>query len=580
MNETSLQIMVHGEGVRDAATVVDTDKSGAVIDSVVRLDSPNYQLVYVNTAAVKPGTTLNFSFKIGKKTVRAAYEMRARDGKPHTTFDAADVLYLIMPDRFADGDPSNNVLKSMRFPVEVDRTKPNSRHGGDLKGIENHLGFIDSIGVTAIWLNPVLENDMPDGSYHGYATTDYYRVDPRFGTNEEYEALIAKAHDRGLKVVMDMIFNHSGSEHRWMHDMPSHDWYNHPAGDVMTNFRLSTINDPYVSDFDLDRSVNGWFVPSMPDLNQLNPHVMKYLIQNSIWWIEYSRIDGIRMDTYPYADMLSMASWIRAIHKEYPGYNVVGECWYGEAAGTAYWQDKSRLNLKGRTELPTVMDFPLMLIAPKAFSQVTLPWADGLNEIYNRLSLDYLYEDPQHVLTFLDNHDTDRFLPAMPENLRSWKQAVTFLLTSRGIPQIYYGTELLMFGDRKVADGCVRQDVPGGFPGDDHNEFTAAGRSALQNEAFDFISRIAHWRRGNDAIARGSLKHFMPSNGMYVYERKSSSRRAIVIMNGNDADADIDMSVYREIMRPGDTFTDVLTGAKVTIEPQMRFAPRATLLLE
>ena len=580
MNETSLQIMVHGEGVRDAATVVDTDKSGAVIDSVVRLDSPNYQLVYVNTAAVKPGTTLNFSFKIGKKTVRAAYEMRARDGKPHTTFDAADVLYLIMPDRFADGDPSNNVLKSMRFPVEVDRTKPNSRHGGDLKGIENHLGFIDSIGVTAIWLNPVLENDMPDGSYHGYATTDYYRVDPRFGTNEEYAALIAKAHDRGLKVVMDMIFNHSGSEHRWMHDMPSHDWYNHPAGDVMTNFRLSTINDPYVSDFDLDRSVNGWFVPSMPDLNQLNPHVMKYLIQNSIWWIEYSRIDGIRMDTYPYADMLSMASWIRAIHKEYPGYNVVGECWYGEAAGTAYWQDKSRLNLKGRTELPTVMDFPLMLIAPKAFSQVTLPWADGLNEIYNRLSLDYLYEDPQHVLTFLDNHDTDRFLPAMPENLRSWKQAVTFLLTSRGIPQIYYGTELLMFGDRKVADGCVRQDVPGGFPGDDHNEFTAAGRSALQNEAFDFISRIAHWRRGNDAIARGSLKHFMPSNGMYVYERKSSSRRAIVIMNGNDADADIDMSVYREIMRPGDTFTDVLTGAKVTIEPQMRFAPRATLLLE
>ena len=580
MNETSLQIMVHGDGVRDAATVVDTDKSGAVIDSVVRLDSPNYQLVYVNTAAVKPGTTLNFSFKIGKKTVRAAYEMRARDGKPHTTFDAADVLYLIMPDRFADGDPSNNVLTSMRFPVEVDRTKPNSRHGGDLKGIENHLGFIDSIGVTAIWLNPVLENDMPDGSYHGYATTDYYRVDPRFGTNEEYAALIAKAHDRGLKVVMDMIFNHSGSEHRWMHDMPSHDWYNHPAGDVMTNFRLSTINDPYVSDFDLDRSVNGWFVPSMPDLNQLNPHVMKYLIQNSIWWIEYSRIDGIRMDTYPYADMLSMASWIRAIQKEYPGYNVVGECWYGEAAGTAYWQDKSRLNLKGRTELPTVMDFPLMLIAPKAFSQVTLPWADGLNEIYNRLSLDYLYEDPQHVLTFLDNHDTDRFLPAMPENLRSWKQAVTFLLTSRGIPQIYYGTELLMFGDRKVADGCVRQDVPGGFPGDDHNEFTAAGRSALQNEAFDFISRIAHWRRGNDAIARGSLKHFMPSNGMYVYERKSSSRRAIVIMNGNDADADIDMSVYREIMRPGDTFTDVLTGAKVTIEPQMRFAPRATLLLE
>ena len=258
----------------------------------------------------------------------------------------------------------------------------------------------------------------------------------------------------------------------------------------------------------------------------------------------------------------------------------MGECWYGEAAGTAFWQDKSRLNLKGRTELPTVMDFPLMLIAPKAFSQTTLPWADGLNEIYNRLSLDYLYEDAQHVLTFLDNHDTDRFLPALPENLNSWKQAVTFLLTSRGIPQIYYGTELLMHGDRKVADGCVRQDVPGGFPGDDHNEFTAAGRSALQNEAFDFLSRLAHWRRGNEAIARGSLKHFMPANGMYVYERKSANRRAIVIMNGNDKEADIDMSVYGEIMHPGDTFTNVITGEKITIAPSMKFAPRATLLLE
>ena len=579
MNETSLQIMVHGEGIRDAATEIDA-ASGARIDSIVRLDSPNYQLVYLNTASVKPGTSVNFKFKIGKTTVKAAYAMRERDGKPHPTFDASDVLYLIMPDRFADGDASNNVVKSMHFPVEVDRTKPNSRHGGDLKGIENHLGYIDSLGVTAIWLNPVLENDMPDGSYHGYATTDYYRVDPRFGTNEEYAGLIAKAHNRGLKVVMDMIFNHSGSKHRWMLDMPSHDWYNHPKGDVMTNFRLSTINDPYVSDYDLDRSVNGWFVPDMPDLNQLNPHVLKYLIQNSIWWIEYSRIDGIRMDTYPYADMLSMASWIRAIHKEYPGYNVVGECWYGEAAGTAFWQDKSRLNLKGRTELPTVMDFPLMLIALKAFSQTTLPWADGLNEIYNRLSLDYLYEDAQHVLTFLDNHDTDRFLPALPENLNSWKQAVTFLLTSRGIPQIYYGTELLMHGDRKVADGCVRQDVPGGFPGDDHNEFTAAGRSALQNEAFDFLSRLAHWRRSNEAIARGSLKHFMPANGMYVYERKSANRRAIVIMNGNDKEADIDMSVYGEIMHPGDTFTNVITGEKITIAPSMKFAPRATLLLE
>ena len=582
MNETSLQIMVHGDGVRDAITSIDSNASGAVIDSIVKLESPNYQLVYLNTANVKPGTTVNFSFKYAgkKKPVKAAYELRARDGRPHPTFDASDVLYLIMPDRFADGDPTNNVLPSMKHPVEIDRNKPNGRHGGDLKGIADHLGYIDSLGVTAIWLNPVLENDMPGGSYHGYATTNYYRVDPRFGTNEDYVDLIAKTHERGMKVVMDMIFNHCGSAHPWLSDLPERSWLNHPDGDVMTNFRLSTINDPYVSRHDLDKSVNGWFVKDMPDLNQRNPHVLKYLVQNSIWWIEYSRIDGIRMDTYPYADMLAMADWIRDVQKEYPGYNIVGECWYGEAAGTAFWQDRSRLNLKGRTNLPTVMDFPLMLMAPKAFTATTLPWADGLNDIYNRLSLDYLYEDPQHVLTFLDNHDTDRFLPSLPENLLSWKQAVTFLLTSRGIPQIYYGTELLMHGDRKVADGCVRQDVPGGFPGDSHNEFTAAGRTKLQNEAFDYLSRLAHWRRGNDAISRGSLKHFMPENGLYVYERKSPSRRVIVMMHGNDTDVDIDMSIYAEILRPGDTFTNVMTGERVTITPTMHFSPRATLVLE
>ncbi len=577
MKNTSVQLLVHSPQIRDAEPSI--NYPGVRIDSVVRLDSPNYQIIYLNIPqSVNPGK-MDISFKNGKKSMTVKYELKQRDGIQPTPFTSSDILYLIMPDRFADGDISNNDVEELTFHEPVNRNNPNGRHGGDLKGIENHLGYIDSLGMTAIWLNPVLENDMPGGSYHGYATTDYYKVDPRLGTNEEYAALIKKTHDRGMKVVMDMIFNHSGSEHPWMHDMPSKDWYNHPDGKLMTDFHLSTVNDPYASDYDYERTVRGWFVSSMPDLNQNNPHVMKYLIQNSIWWIEYSKIDGIRMDTYPYAEMEPMAQWIKDVQMEYPDYNIVGECWYNDVAGTAFWQGGNCLSAKGNPELPTVMDFPTMMIANSSFHGDT-QYGKGLNEIYNRLSLDYLYANKQKVLTFLDNHDTDRFLREKPSNLASWKQGIAFLLTTRGIPQIYYGTELLMFGSKKRTDGDIRLDVPGGFPGDSHNEFTPEGRSALQNEAYNFLSRIAQWRKGNDVIARGSLKHFMPDNGMYVYERSFDDKRVIVIMNGTDRTLDIDMSKYKEIMQPDMVFHDVVTGEDVTIMSDMSFAPRALYILE
>lgn len=578
MNNTQVQLMVHGTDIRDAVPSI--KYAGVTIDSVVRLDSPNYQIIYMNVAPeTKPGK-VNITFKNDKEKVKVSYELKKRDGVQPNTFTSEDVLYLIMPDRFADGDSTNNTLPEMNFPVAVNRNDPNARHGGDLKGIENNLDYIESLGVTAIWLNPVLENDMPGGAYHGYATTDYYRVDPRFGTNEEYRTLIAKSHERGIKVVMDMIFNHSGSSHPWIDDLPSADWLNYPDGSKLTNFRLSTINDPYASDYDRTRSVKGWFVPSMPDLNQENPHLMRYLIQNSIWWIEYSKIDGIRMDTYPYADMAPMAQWITDVQKEYPGYNIVGEAWYGDVAGTAYWQKGSRINKQGDPNLPTVMDFPTMIIATQAFHENTLEYGQGLNKIYNRLSLDYLYENPRNVLTFLDNHDTDRFLLSAPKNLSSWKQGVAFLLTTRGIPQIYYGTELLMHGDKKKTDGDVRKDVPGGFPGDTKSEFTAEGRSALQNEAIEFIHKVASWRKGNKAISEGSLKHFMPENGMYVYERRHADRRAVVIMNGTDQELSVDMSIYAEILPEGTTLRDIITGNIFTVATKMTFAPRAIYILE
>ncbi|MBS5436509.1 MAG: glycoside hydrolase family 13 protein [Prevotella sp.] len=582
MANDTLQIMLSGPRIGLTETSMKPYEGVSLIESV-RLDSPNYLLLYLTVSdTAKPGV-LDFTFSDGKKKAALRYELKERSKAVKAQgFDASDVLYLIMPDRFARAGATTDAEASrgLEYAVEVDRADLNARHGGNIAGMEQHLGYIDSLGVTAIWVNPVLENDMPGGSYHGYATTDYYRIDPRFGTNGQWRDFVGKAHDRGIKVVMDMIFNHSGSNHPWMKDMPSRDWYNFPDSAVTTNFRLSTLHDPYVSDYDKKRTVDGWFVTAMPDLNQRNPHLRRYLSQNSIWWIEDSGIDGIRMDTYPYADERAMASWIDDVMSEYPGFNIVGECWYGNEGGEAYWQRGSKVNPNGDPRLPTVMDFVLSIKARDAFKGQT-DRLEGLNTIYDHLALDYLFPDPTHILTFLDNHDTDRFLLEEPDDLGWWKQAVTFLLTSRGIPQIYYGTELLMNGTRAAGgDGNVRRDMPGGFPGDKTDAFTAAGRTDKQNEAFDFIQKLLQWRRGNEAIARGSLKHFMPENGLYVYQRRSGDKEVTVILNGNDSPVTTTMERTLEILPYGSQRRDMLTGETITISPEMTFSPRQILILE
>lgn len=582
MANDTLQIMLSGPRIGLTETSMKPYEGVSLIESV-RLDSPNYLLLYLTVSdTAKPGV-LDFTFSDGKKKAALRYELKERSKAVKAQgFDASDVLYLIMPDRFARAGATTDAEASrgLEYAVEVDRADLNARHGGNIAGMEQHLGYIDSLGVTAIWVNPVLENDMPGGSYHGYATTDYYRIDPRFGTNGQWRDFVGKAHDRGIKVVMDMIFNHSGSNHPWMKDMPSRDWYNFPDSAVTTNFRLSTLHDPYVSDYDKKRTVDGWFVTAMPDLNQRNPHLRRYLSQNSIWWIEDSGIDGIRMDTYPYADERAMASWIDDVMSEYPGFNIVGECWYANEGGEAYWQRGSKVNPNGDPRLPTVMDFVLSIKARDAFKGQT-DRLEGLNTIYDHLALDYLFPDPTHILTFLDNHDTDRFLLEEPDDLGWWKQAVTFLLTSRGIPQIYYGTELLMNGTRAAGgDGNVRRDMPGGFPGDKTDAFTAAGRTDKQNEAFDFIQKLLQWRRGNEPIARGSLKHFMPENGLYVYQRRSGDKEVTVILNGNDSPVTTTMERTLEILPYGSQRRDMLTGETITISPEMTFSPRQILILE
>lgn len=578
MANDTLQVMLTGPDIAQASAEV--DYSGVKLDRQVSLDSPNYKLLYFTIAPdTKPGK-MPIRLNLNGRKHTLDYELKARDmkGEDYEGFSAADVLYLLMPDRFAQGDVV--AATDLEYNDAPDRTQPSTRHGGNLKGIADRLDYLDSLGITAIWSCPVLENDMPGGSYHGYATTDYYRIDPRFGTNADWQELIAQAHKRGIKVVMDMIFNHSGSNHPWMKDMPSKEWYNHPEGNELTNFRLSTIHDPYVSDYDLDHTVNGWFVSAMPDLNQKNPHLMKYLIQNSIWWIESSKINGIRMDTYPYADMQGMAQWAADVLKEYPNFNIVGECWYGNEAGPAFWQSGSKIN-PVETNLPTVMDFKYNIDREKMFFEETDPW-NGLNHVYDHLALDYLYPDPQHILTFLDNHDTDRFLPEMPDSLGVWKQALAFLLTSRGIPQLYYGTELLMNGTKKISDGYIRLDMPGGFPGDKVDAFTREGRTDMQNEAWDYLSRLLQWRRGeaNDVIAKGTLKHFMPQNGIYAYERRLGDKQVVVLLNGQSEPNTVTMERTLEILPYGKTMRDLVSGKDVTITEEMTFAPRQVMILQ
>lgn len=576
MKNPELQLMVYGKDI--AGYLPSVKYPGVQLKSSVALESPNYLLIYLDIAQAQPGT-FDITFTQGKKSFKMPYELKARKANADQIkgFDASDVLYLIMPDRFADGDPSLDQIP-MRTDYKVDRTNPNARHGGDLAGIEQHLDYIEDLGVTAIWLNPVLENDMKGGSYHGYATTDYYRVDPRFGSNEDYKRLIDKTHQKGMKVVMDMIFNHCGSDHPWMQDVPSHDWFNNLDHYVQTNHDKEAYFDPYVSDYDKNCMINGWFVPTMPDLNQKNPHVAKYLIQNSIWWVEYSGVDGIRQDTYPYADVDMMRDWCQAVELEYPDYNIVGEAWMNYTIGSAYWQRGSRLNFGKDTGLKSVMDFRLMGIAHDVFH------ADGgLQGVFEHLCYDYVYPDIYHVLRFLENHDTDRFLREMPkssEDLYAYKQGVTFLLTIPGIPQLYYGQELLMHGTKEKGDGYIRLDVPGGWPGDKVNQFEAAGRTAVQNEAWTFMQTLLKWRKGNEVIAKGAMKHFMPNQGVYVYERSLNGKRVMVFMNGSSKAVELPLDRYAESLQGASQGKDILSGRTVAFGASLSMKAKEILVVE
>ena len=575
MKNPELQVLLYGEHIAFAEVSISSED--ITLQEVVKLENPNYLIVYLNISEAAP-QTFNMILKQGKKQTVIPYELKER--KPGSSqiegFNSSDVLYLIMPDRFANGDSSNDIISGM-LEARVDR---NARHGGDFKGIEKHLDYIADLGVTSIWLNPIQENDMKEGSYHGYAITDYYQADRRFGNNEEFRNLVDQAHAKGMKVVMDMIFNHCGSENYLYKDMPSKDWFNFKGNYVQTSFKTATQLDPYASDYEKKIAVDGWFSQVMPDFNQRNRHVATYLIQSSIWWIEYAGINGIRQDTHPYADFDMMAHWCKAVNEEYPKFNIVGETWLGSNVLISYWQKDSKLTYPKNTYLPTVMDFPLMEHMNRAFDEETTDWNGGLCRLYEYLSQDIVFADPMNLLTFLDNHDTSRFYrsEADTKNLNRYKQALVFLLTTRGIPQIYYGTEILMAADKANGDGLLRCDFPGGWQNDTHNYFDAANRTPLQNEAFSYLKKLLQWRKGNEVIAKGKLKHFAPSKGIYAYERKQGDKSVVVLLNGTDREQTISLDTYREIL-PDTSAYNVLEDKKVELGKDLTLPSRGIYLL-
>lgn len=578
MKNPELQVLLYGDDI--SSSEVSISSKDIYLKEIVRQSNSNYLIIYLDLNDAK-AQKFDIILTKGRKVTKVPYELkeRTRKGLDIEGFTSSDVLYLIMPDRFANGNPENDVVPGM-LENKVDRNEQYARHGGDFKGISEHLDYISDLGVTAVWLNPTQENDMKDGSYHGYAITDYYQIDRRFGSNEEFIQLVNEAHGKGLKVVMDMIFNHCGSENYLFKDRPQDDWFNFRSNYVQTSFKTASVMDIHASDYEKAIATDGWFTQVMPDLNQRNRHVARYLIQSSIWWIEYAGINGIRQDTHPYADYDFMSTWCKEVLEEYPHFNIVGETWLNSNVLVSYWQKDSKLAAPKNSNLPTVMDFPLTDLMTKAFDEETTEWSGGLYRLYDYHTQDFVYANPMSLLTFLDNHDTSRFCKNEEDskNITRYKQAITYLLTTRGIPQIYYGTEILMAADKSEGDGYLRRDFPGGWKGDKVNCFTREGRTELQNEAFDYTRKLLNFRKGNEAICKGTMKHFAIRNGIYVYERKYNDSSVVVVMNGTDENQTLNLAPYKEVLPKSET-TDFITGKKVALNDELLLEKRGILLL-
>lgn len=559
MKDPAVQLMIHGNGLADCKAEI--DYKGVKIREQKGLGS-NYLVIDLNISKNTVPGSFHIVFKNKKQVVATVnYELKARaaGSADRKSFDNSDFFYLIMPDRFVNGDPLNDDMPGML--EKADRSNPNGRHGGDIKGIINSLDYLKKMGVTTVWSTPLCENNMPAYSYHGYAITDLYKIDPRFGTNELYKTLVDSAHKKGMKIVMDMVFNHYGTGHWWTKDMPSKDWVNQWPEFTRSNYRAAVVSDPYASRADYDKMANGWFDVTMADFNQRNEYVAKYLIQNSIWWIEFAGLDGIRQDTYPYPDKDFMSAWMLRLNKEYPNFRVVGEAWLNNPAQLGYWMNNAGNNDGYNSHLTNVFDFPLTFAMQKAFNE-NEGWDTGLTRLYETLTMDVFYKNPMDMIVFADNHDIERMYPVLG-SVENTKMALAFIATTRGIPLILYGTEALLDRGNLEGDPGKRKDLPGGWRGDVTNMFTGQNLSAGQKDVYDFITKVYNWRKTNQAVQTGKLTHYIPEDGIYVYFRTGDKGSVMVLMNNNREAKNVDTKRYSENLDKYRKGTDVITGETV-----------------
>ncbi len=574
MVHDELQVMLTGDGV-GRARVTMAPHAGVTLDRVTAVASPNYLFLDLTVGdGARPGT-LRFQLDGPEGAATLDYELRARTRAAGTYaqgFSSRDVIYLLMPDRFANGDPANDTIAGLL--EAADRSNPNGRHGGDFAGLGERLAYLDDLGMTAVWLTPIFENDMTPayGAYHGYAATDMYATDPRFGTTDEFVGLVEAAHGRGMKVIMDMIHNHIGDRHPWMSDLPTPDWVHDWAEVGQTNFVGQAAIDPYASEADRRQLVDGWFVAEMPDLNQRNPLLARYLLQNTVWWIEHTGVDGIRMDTYLYPDKDYMARWARHVLAEYPAFNIVGESWVTSVPHEAYWQDGFAAPGDGYdSDLPSVTDFPL------AFAMREAPGGD-LFRFYDTLAQDHVYPAPNRMVTFFDNHDLSR---AFGQDLDALRLGLALQLTTRGIPQLYYGTEIAMpNGPQTGGDGYKRLDMPGGWPGDARDAFTPAGRTATEQAAFAFTRALATWRQTAAVVHEGRLTQFIPRDDVYVFFRWDADDTVMVVLNTAAEPRTLALDRFAERIGGRTTARDVVTGETLRLGETMAVPAKAAWVLE
>jgi len=593
--KTDLQLLIQGQNI-SAAEVSIEGGNGVSVAAVHKAESPNYLFVDVAIADDATPGTYYIVFKNGKKTFKYPYEIaaRAEDSAERKSFTTADMVYLIMPDRFANGDASNDSTENTT--EDADRENPHGRHGGDIQGVIDHLDYISDLGATYIWTTPFLEDNDPRGSYHGYAASDYYHIDSRFGSNELYKTLVDKAREKGIGIIMDIVPNHCSYVHWWMEDLPFQDWIQQFPEYTGTNVAFSTNMDPNASKKDLYIQESGWFVPTMVDMNLDNPYVLQYFVQWGVWWIEYSGLNGFRVDTYPYNEKVPASEWCKAIMNEYPNFNIVGECWTSSIPQLAYWQGGNANKDGFDSHLPSIMDFPLHDALRAALAEDNGGWGAGMTKVYDILSHDFVYHDLSKMLIFPGNHDTARIGDCVRKDPRALKIAMTMMATMRGIPQIFAGDELMFVSSNPGNPGDhpgLRVDFPGGWDGDQIDLFTEVGRMAQTHntdglevqkgqaaDLFNHASRLFQWRKTADVIHNGKTLHFMTRDNTYAYFRYNDEAVVFVYINNTLEDKNVPWSYYSEITDGLQGGVDVLTGEPFEVSDATVVAPKTALVVE